>query len=31
MAMRLKEFLTLEEVEEAAGELDKEVTGLTYD
>ncbi|MGH7817021.1 MAG: Mur ligase family protein, partial [Candidatus Binatia bacterium] len=31
MAMRLKEFLTLGEVEEAAGELDQEVTGLTYD
>ena len=29
--MRLKEFLTLEEVEEAEGNLDQEVKGLTYD
>ena len=29
--MRLKEFLTLEEVEEAEGNLDQEVNGLTYD
>jgi UDP-N-acetylmuramoyl-L-alanyl-D-glutamate--2,6-diaminopimelate ligase len=31
MAMQLKEFLTLEEVEEAEGNLDQEVNGLTYD
>ncbi len=31
MAMRLKEFLTLEEVEQAEGNLDQEVNGLTYD
>ena len=29
--MRLREFLALEEVEEAEGNLDQEVTGLTYD
>jgi UDP-N-acetylmuramoyl-L-alanyl-D-glutamate--2,6-diaminopimelate ligase len=29
--MRLKEFLTLGEVEEAAGDLDQEVNGLAYD
>ncbi len=29
--MRLREFLTLQEVEEAEGNLDQEVTGLTYD
>jgi UDP-N-acetylmuramoyl-L-alanyl-D-glutamate--2,6-diaminopimelate ligase len=29
--MRLREFLTLEEVEEAEGNLDQEVNGLTYD
>lgn len=29
--MRLKEFLTLREAEEAEGNLDQEVTGLTYD
>jgi UDP-N-acetylmuramoyl-L-alanyl-D-glutamate--2,6-diaminopimelate ligase len=29
--MRLTEFLTLQEVEEAGGNLDQEVTGLTYD
>jgi UDP-N-acetylmuramoyl-L-alanyl-D-glutamate--2,6-diaminopimelate ligase len=29
--MRLREFLALEQVEEAEGNLDQEVTGLTYD
>src|SRR4029453_926056 len=29
--MRLREFLALEQVEEAGGNLDQEVTGLTYD
>jgi len=29
--MRLREFLALEEVEEAEGNLDQEVTGLAYD
>ena len=29
--MRIKEFLALEEVEEATGDLDQEVNGLTYD
>ncbi|MSP37864.1 MAG: UDP-N-acetylmuramoyl-L-alanyl-D-glutamate--2,6-diaminopimelate ligase [Deltaproteobacteria bacterium] len=29
--MRLKEFLTIEEVEAADGNLDQEVSGLTYD
>ncbi len=29
--MRLKEFLALQEVEEAEGNLDQEVTGLAYD
>jgi UDP-N-acetylmuramoyl-L-alanyl-D-glutamate--2,6-diaminopimelate ligase len=29
--MRLREFLPLEKVEEAEGNLDQEVTGLTYD
>jgi UDP-N-acetylmuramoyl-L-alanyl-D-glutamate--2,6-diaminopimelate ligase len=29
--MRLTEFLTLQEVEETGGNLDQEVTGLTYD
>ena len=29
--MRLREFLVLEEVEEAEGNLDQEVTGLAYD
>jgi UDP-N-acetylmuramoyl-L-alanyl-D-glutamate--2,6-diaminopimelate ligase len=29
--MRLKEFLTLENFDDAAGELDQEITGLTYD
>ncbi|HWP23906.1 MAG TPA: UDP-N-acetylmuramoyl-L-alanyl-D-glutamate--2,6-diaminopimelate ligase [Candidatus Binatia bacterium] len=29
--MRLKEFLTIEEVEEAEGDLDQEVSGLAYD
>ena len=29
--MRLREFLALQEVEEAEGNLDQEVTGLTYD
>ena len=29
--MRLREFLALQEVEEAEGDLDQEVTGLTYD
>jgi UDP-N-acetylmuramoyl-L-alanyl-D-glutamate--2,6-diaminopimelate ligase len=29
--MRLQEFLPLEEVEEAEGNLDQEITGLTYD
>jgi UDP-N-acetylmuramoyl-L-alanyl-D-glutamate--2,6-diaminopimelate ligase len=29
--MRLREFLALKEVEEAEGDLDQEVTGLTYD
>jgi UDP-N-acetylmuramoyl-L-alanyl-D-glutamate--2,6-diaminopimelate ligase len=29
--MRLREFLSLKEVEEAEGDLDQEVTGLTYD
>ncbi|HSK29132.1 MAG TPA: UDP-N-acetylmuramoyl-L-alanyl-D-glutamate--2,6-diaminopimelate ligase, partial [Candidatus Limnocylindria bacterium] len=29
--MRLREFLALGEVEEAAGDLDQEVNGLTYD
>jgi len=31
MMMRLKEFLTLEEVEEAQGDLNQEVSGLAYD
>jgi UDP-N-acetylmuramoyl-L-alanyl-D-glutamate--2,6-diaminopimelate ligase len=31
MMMRLKEFLTLEEVEEARGDLNQEVSGLAYD
>src|SRR5512146_1522163 len=29
--MRLREFLPLQEVEEAEGNFDQEVTGLTYD
>jgi UDP-N-acetylmuramoyl-L-alanyl-D-glutamate--2,6-diaminopimelate ligase len=29
--MRLREFLALEKIEEAEGNLDQEVTGLTYD
>ncbi len=29
--MRLREFLALQEIEEAQGNLDQEVTGLTYD
>ena len=29
--MRLREFLTLQEVQEAGGDLEQEVTGLTYD
>ena len=29
--MRLREFLPLQEIEEAGGNLDQEVTGLTYD
>src|SRR5207247_3133887 len=29
--MRIKEFLTIEEVAAAAGNLDQEVNGLTYD
>lgn len=29
--MRIREFLALEEVEEARGDLDQEVSGLTYD
>jgi UDP-N-acetylmuramoyl-L-alanyl-D-glutamate--2,6-diaminopimelate ligase len=29
--MRLREFLALQEVEEAEGNLDQEITGLTYD
>ena len=29
--MRIREFLALEEVEEATGDLDQEVKGLTYD
>jgi UDP-N-acetylmuramoyl-L-alanyl-D-glutamate--2,6-diaminopimelate ligase len=29
--MRLREFLPLQEVEEAEGNLDQEITGLTYD
>jgi UDP-N-acetylmuramoyl-L-alanyl-D-glutamate--2,6-diaminopimelate ligase len=29
--MRIKEFLTLQEVEEAEGDLNQEVSGLTYD
>src|SRR4029077_8649340 len=29
--MRLREFLALQEVEEAEGNLDQEVTGLAYD
>jgi len=29
--MRLREFLALQEIEEAEGNLDQEVTGLTYD
>ncbi len=29
--MRLREFLTLQEVEQAAGDLDQKVNGLTYD
>jgi UDP-N-acetylmuramoyl-L-alanyl-D-glutamate--2,6-diaminopimelate ligase len=31
MAMRLKEFVELAEVEEAEGDLDQEVSGLSYD
>jgi UDP-N-acetylmuramoyl-L-alanyl-D-glutamate--2,6-diaminopimelate ligase len=31
MAMRLREFLALEEVEETKGNLDQEINGLTYD
>jgi UDP-N-acetylmuramoyl-L-alanyl-D-glutamate--2,6-diaminopimelate ligase len=31
MAMLLKEFLTLGEVEEAAGDLNREISGLAYD
>ena len=31
MEMRIREFLALEEVEEATGDLDQEVKGLTYD
>ncbi|HUK39782.1 MAG TPA: UDP-N-acetylmuramoyl-L-alanyl-D-glutamate--2,6-diaminopimelate ligase [Candidatus Acidoferrales bacterium] len=31
VAMRLAEFLTLDEVAEAQGDLDQEVTGLAYD
>src|SRR5688572_11381218 len=29
--MRLKDFLTLQELEQAEGDLDQEVTGLVYD
>ena len=29
--MRLREFLTLDEVAEAEGNLDQEINGLTYD
>jgi UDP-N-acetylmuramoyl-L-alanyl-D-glutamate--2,6-diaminopimelate ligase len=31
MAMRLREFIELAEVEESAGDLDQEVSGLSYD
>jgi UDP-N-acetylmuramyl pentapeptide synthase len=29
--MRIREFLALQEVDQAVGDLDQEVTGLTYD